>query len=145
MGNCNCPGIHCPGKVAGYQQSGGSWVNFLTQLPGGPRRVMLTWTWSWPTRKSWSGCDHQCPPWLSRAGNSGVPDVKGRPAAEHRLVDSKGEDCDLLRGQIHVVPWEAALKGCCGLTRTRVKELRKADRPYRTASSKHKNDLSKYP
>jgi len=34
-----------------------------------------------------------------------------RRATEHRLVDSRGEDIDVLGGKIQVVPQEAALKG----------------------------------
>ena len=36
-GDCNCPGVHGPGKRR-CKQSGGSWDNFFTQLPGGPAR-----------------------------------------------------------------------------------------------------------
>ena len=39
MGDCNCSGIDRPGKTR-CKQSGGSWDNFLTQLPSGPTRAL---------------------------------------------------------------------------------------------------------
>jgi len=119
MGNSKRPGIQWPGKAAGCQHSEGSWGKILTQLPGESPKVMLTWTWSWQTRKSWSAWDHQCPPWLSWPGNSGVPGTRGewgRRATEYRLVDSRGEDFNILGswgggGLIQMVSWGAALKG----------------------------------
>lgn len=39
MGDCNCPGIHSPGKI-GCKEIGGSRDNFLIQLPNGTTRAL---------------------------------------------------------------------------------------------------------